>query len=157
MDYPSFKVGDPQRGFEQEKGELSEFQSLQYFRQLEERVASLSVVYRYWLSCKIFPISDIVTGNFSSDENISLLEVVLLQHFILAKKFLMSFFAHLITPMKPLSLCDPQRLWVPTLSSDSYLTFSFNSTWSHSKWCSVYNNVLKLFKSIWWNIVNNSY
>lgn len=68
VNYHGFKVGDPHSDFEQEKGEPPEFQSLQCFRQLEGRVASLSLVYRVY--CEIFPTFNTVTGNFSSDENI---------------------------------------------------------------------------------------
>lgn len=108
VNYHGFKVGDPHSDFEQEKGEPPEFQSLQCFRQLEGRVASLSLVYRVY--CEIFPTFNTVTGNFSYDENIFFLAFVVLQHFILAKLFLVGISAHLITPMKALSLCDPQRL-----------------------------------------------
>lgn len=41
--------------------------------------------------CETFPVSNTVTGNFSSKENIYFLALVLLQHFILAKKFRMGF------------------------------------------------------------------
>lgn len=83
---------------------------------LEKRVASLFLVYSDQLHCEIFLISGTITGNFSSDENIYSLVFVLLQHFMLAKNYLRGIFAHLITVIKALSLCDPQRLLVPTVS-----------------------------------------
>lgn len=110
VNYHGVKVGDPHSDFEQEKGEPPEFQSLQCFKQLKDRAASLSLVYHYQVYCEIFPTFNTVTGNFSSDENIYFLAFVVLQHFILAKQFLVGISAHLITPVKALSLCDPQRL-----------------------------------------------
>lgn len=116
----------PHWGFEQEKGELSELQPLQCFRKLEERVASLALVYHYQVYCEIFPISDIVTDIFSWWKHLFSVIFTFTTLYACKKNFGGIFCSSYNTDESSLPLW-PSEIWVPTLSSDSYLVFSFNT------------------------------